>query len=137
MVRLATNVSDPIGDLLARIRNANLAYKDDLAVPASKMNEAIVKILAAEGFVGGYEPEGDGLDRTLRVTLKYGSKRERTITGLKRVSRPGRRMYAGRTGLPRVLGGLGVAIVSTSQGVMTDRDASRKGIGGEVLAYVW
>ena len=84
MVRLATNVSDPIGDLLARIRNANLAYKDDLVIPASKMNEAIVKILAAEGFVGGYEPEGDGLDRTLRVTLKYGSKRERTITGLKR-----------------------------------------------------
>ena len=136
-MRLATNVSDPIGDLLARIRNANLAYKDDLVVPASKMNEAIVKILAAEGFVGGYEPEGDGLDRTLSVTLKYSSKRERTITGLKRVSRPGRRMYAGRTGLPRVLGGLGVAIVSTSQGVMTDRDASRKGIGGEVLAYVW
>jgi small subunit ribosomal protein S8 len=137
MVRLATHVSDPIGDLLARIRNANLAYKDDLLVPASKMNEAIVKILAAEGFVGGYEPEGDGLDRTLRVTLKYGSKRERTITGLKRVSRPGRRVYAGRHGLPRVLGGLGVAIVSTSQGVMTDRDAARKRIGGEVLAYVW
>lgn len=137
MVRLATNVSDPIGDLLARIRNANLAYKDDLHVPASKMNEAIVKILAAEGFVGGYEPEGDGLDRTFRVTLKYGSKRERTITGLKRVSRPGRRVYTGRSDLPRVLGGLGVAIVSTSHGVMTDRDASRKGIGGEVIAYVW
>jgi small subunit ribosomal protein S8 len=137
MVRLATHVSDPIGDLLARIRNANLAFKDDLLVPASKMNEAIVRILATEGFVGGYEPEGEGIERAIRVTLKYGARRERTITGLKRVSTPGRRVYAGRHGLPRVLGGLGVAIVSTSQGVMTDRDASRKGIGGEVLAYVW
>jgi small subunit ribosomal protein S8 len=137
MVKLATNVTDPIGDLLTRIRNANLAFKDDLVVPASKMNEAIVRILAAEGFVVGYEAEGEGLERVIRVTLKYGPKRERTITGLKRVSKPGRRIYTGRSSLPRVLGGLGIAIVSTSQGVMTDRDASRKGIGGEVLAYVW
>jgi small subunit ribosomal protein S8 len=137
MVRLATHVTDPVGDLLTRIRNANLAYKDDLLVPPSKMNEAVVKILAAEGFVVGYAPEGEGIERVLRVTLKYGPKRERTITGLQRVSKPGRRIYAGRHGLPRVLGGLGIAIVSTSQGVMTDRDASRKGIGGEVLAYVW
>lgn len=137
MVRLATNVSDPIADLLTRIRNANLAFKEDLPVPASKMNEAILKILHTEGFIVGFEPEGEGLDRVLRVQLKYSAKRERAIGGLKRVSKPGRRLYSGRHQLPRVLGGLGIAIVSTSQGVMTDRDASRKGIGGEVLAYVW
>lgn len=137
MVRLATNVTDPIGDLLTRIRNANLAYKDDLVVPASKMSGAILRILDTEGFISGWSEEGEGIERVMRVTLKYGPKRERTISGLKRVSTPGRRMYAGRSDLPRVLGGLGIAIVSTSQGVMTDRDASRKGIGGEVLAYVW
>jgi len=137
MVRLATNVSDPIADLLTRIRNANLAFKEDLPVPASKMNEAILKILHTEGFIVGFEPEGEGLQRVLRVQLKYSAKRERAIGGLKRVSKPGRRLYSGRHQLPRVLGGLGIAIVSTSQGVMTDRDASRKGIGGEVLAYVW
>jgi len=128
MVRLATNVTDPIGDLLTRIRNANLAYKDDLVVPASKMNRAILSIL---------DVEGEGIESVLRVSLKYGKKRERVISGLKRVSKPGRRIYTGRDRLPRVLGGLGIAIVSTSRGVMTDRDASRKGIGGEVLAYVW
>lgn len=137
MVKLATNVTDPIGDLLTRIRNANIAFKDDLLVPASKMNEAILRILQTEGFIVAQSPEGEGIERVVRVTLKYGPKRERTITGLKRVSKPGRRIYAGRTDLPRVLGGLGIAIVSTSQGVMTDRDASRKGIGGEVLGYVW
>jgi small subunit ribosomal protein S8 len=137
MVRLATNVNDPIGDLLTRIRNANLAYKDDLAVPASKMNRALLQILDTEGYVDGFAEEGEGIESVLRVTLKYGKKRERTISGLKRVSKPGRRIYTGRDRLPRVLGGLGIAIVSTSHGVMTDRDASRKGIGGEVLAYVW
>ncbi len=137
MVRLATNVNDPVGDLLTRIRNANLAYKDDLVVPASKMSRSIVQILANEGYVAGFAEEGEGIERVYRVTLKYGAKRERTISGLKRVSKPGRRIYAGRDRLPRVLGGLGIAIVSTSHGVMTDRDASRKGIGGEVLAYVW
>ena len=137
MVKLAAHVTDPIGDLLTRIRNANLAFKDDLLVPASKMNEAILRILATEGFIASYEPEGEGIERVLRVGLKYSLKRERTITGLKRVSKPGRRIYTGRGELPRVLGGLGIAIVSTSHGVMTDRDASRKGIGGEVLAYVW
>ena len=137
MVRLATHVSDPVGDMLTRIRNANLVYKDDLFIPASKMNDAILKILRTEGFISDYQAEGEGIERVLRVGLKYGPKRERTITGLKRISTPGRRMYARRGGLPRVLGGLGIAIVSTSQGVMTDRDASRKGIGGEVLAYVW
>ena len=137
MVRLATNVNDPIGDLLTRIRNANLAYKDDLVVPASKMNRAILSILDVEGYIDGVAAEGEGIESVLRVSLKYGKKRERVISGLKRVSKPGRRIYARRGGLPRVLGGLGIAIVSTSRGVMTDRDASRKGIGGEVLAYVW
>jgi small subunit ribosomal protein S8 len=137
MVRLATNVNDPVGDLLTRIRNANLAYKDDLVVPASKMSRAILQILADEGYVAGYAEEGEGIERCYRVTLKYGTKRERTISGLKRVSKPGRRIYARRDRLPRVLGGLGIAIVSTSHGVMTDKDASREGIGGEILAYVW
>jgi len=137
MVRLATNVTDPIGDLLTRIRNANLAYKDDLMVPASNMNRAILKILDGEGYIEGFAEEGEGTESVLRVSLKYSKKRERTISGLKRVSKPGRRIYTGRDRLPRVLGGLGIAIVSTSQGVMTDKDASRKGIGGEVLAYVW
>jgi small subunit ribosomal protein S8 len=123
--------------MLTRIRNANLAYKDDLRVPASKMNDSLLKILSAEGFIAGYAPEGEGIERVFHIELKYGAKRERTITGLKRISKPGRRIYARRDALPRVLGGLGIAILSTSQGVMTDRDAARKGIGGEVLAYVW
>jgi small subunit ribosomal protein S8 len=131
MVRLATNVSDPVSDLLTRIRNANIAAKDDLLVPVSKMNEAILK------FIGGYAREGEGIESAFRVELRYGAKRARAITGLRRISRPGRRIYAQRDRLPRVLGGLGIAILSTSNGVMTDRDASRKGIGGEVLAYVW
>lgn len=137
MVRLATNVNDPVGDMLTRVRNANLAYKDDLVVPASKMNRALLQILTTEGYVAGFGEEGEGIERAYRVTLKYDAKRQRTISGIKRVSKPGRRVYAGRDELPRVLGGLGIAIISTSQGVMTDRDASRKGIGGEVLAYVW
>jgi small subunit ribosomal protein S8 len=101
------------------------------------MNEAVLRILSTEGFVGGFAPEGEGIERVFRVNLKYGPKRERTITGLKRISTPGRRIYVGRGELPRVLGGLGISIVSTSHGVMTDRDASRRGIGGEVLAHVW
>ena len=134
---MRTNVTDPIGDLLARIRNANLAYKDDLVVAASKMNRAILAILEREGYIAGFEEEGEGVHRAFRVRLKYGRNRERAITGLRRISKPGRRIYAGRGKLPRVLGGLGIAILSTSQGVMTDREAARRGIGGEVLAYVW
>jgi small subunit ribosomal protein S8 len=137
MVKLATNVNDPVGDLLTRVRNANLAFKDDLVVPASKMNRALLQILMTEGYVAGFGEEGEGIERVYRVTLKYDAKRQRTISGIKRVSKPGRRVYAGHDDLPRVLGGLGVAIISTSHGVMTDRDASREGIGGEVLAYVW
>ncbi|HWO69938.1 MAG TPA: 30S ribosomal protein S8 [Actinomycetota bacterium] len=134
---MRTNVTDPIGDLLARIRNANLAYRDDLLVPVSKMNRALLAILEREGYIAGFAEEGEGVHRAFRVRLKYGRNRERAITGLRRVSKPGRRIYAGRQGLPRVLGGLGIAILSTSQGVMTDREAARRGIGGEVLAYVW
>ena len=137
MVKLATNVNDPVGDMLTRVRNANLAFKDDLVVPASKMNEALLQILMTEGYVAGFGEEGEGIERVYRVTLKYDAKRQRTISGIKRVSKPGRRVYAGHDELPRVLGGLGIAVISTSHGVMTDRDASRKGIGGEVLAYVW
>jgi len=137
MVKVATNVTDPVADMLTRIRNANLAYKDDLSVAASRLNEAILRILSAEGFIAGYEVEGEGVHRAFRVRLKYGAKRERALTGLRRVSKPGRRVYAPRDALPRVMGGLGIAIVSTSRGVMTDREAARKGIGGEILAYVW
>ncbi|HVD69292.1 MAG TPA: 30S ribosomal protein S8 [Actinomycetota bacterium] len=133
----SSNVTDPVADLLTRVRNANLAYKDELIVPVSKQNESVLKILDAEGYVDGFSAEGEGVHRAYRVRLKYGKNRQRTITGIKRVSKPGRRVYVGRDELPRVLGGLGVAIVSTSQGVMTDKDASRKGIGGEVLAFVW
>ena len=135
--KFSSNVSDPIADLLTRIRNANIAYKDDLLVPASKMNESLLKILVAEGYLVGYVPEGEGVQKGFRVTLKYGKSRQRTISGITRVSKPGRRIYTGRHRLPRVLGGLGIAIVSTSNGVMTDKEAARRGIGGEVVAYVW
>ena len=137
MVRLATNVTDPIADMLTRIRNANIATKDELLVPASKMNQALADLLTREGYVESATLEGEGIDSAIRIVLKYGKGRERTITGLKRVSKPGRRVYAKRDALPRVMGGLGIAIVSTSQGLMTDRDASRNGLGGEVLAFVW
>ena len=135
--RFSSNVTDPVADLLTRIRNANVAYKDELVAPVSKLNDAVLKILSQEGFIEGYAREGEGVDQAFRITLKYGKGRQRTITNLTRVSTPGRRVYVGRGDLPRVRGGLGVAIVSTSHGVMTDRDASRKGIGGEVLAHVW
>ena len=135
--RFSSNISDPIADLLTRIRNANLAAKDDLAVPVSKASKAILEILQAEGYIGGFAHEGDGVDQAFRVALKYGPRRQRTITGLRRVSTPGRRVYRGRRELPRVMGGLGIAIVSTSQGVMTDREAARAGVGGEIVAYVW
>jgi small subunit ribosomal protein S8 len=135
--RFSSNVTDPVADLLTRIRNANLAYKDDLAVPVSKLNESVLRILDTEGYLDGFEREGEGVHQAFRVRLKYGKQRQRTISGIDRVSKPGRRVYASRGKLPRVLGGLGIAIVSTSQGVMTDKEAARRGIGGEVLAYVW
>jgi small subunit ribosomal protein S8 len=130
-------MTDPIADMLTRIRNANVAYKDEVEMPASKIKEEIARVLANEGYVKGYRAEGDGPGRRIVVEMKYGPERERTISGLKRVSRPGQRVYADRDGLPRVLGGLGVAILSTSQGLMTDRQAARRGIGGEVICHVW
>jgi small subunit ribosomal protein S8 len=135
--RLNTHVTDPVADLLTRVRNANLAYKDDLLVPFSKMNDALLRILESEGFIVGHSTEGESADRAYRVTLKYGTRRERAITGLRRISKPGRRVYVPRSRLPRVMGGLGIAVLSTSQGVMTDKEAARRGIGGEVLAFVW
>jgi small subunit ribosomal protein S8 len=135
--RFSSNVTDPVADLLTRIRNANLAAKDDLVAPVSKQSDAILGILTREGYIEGYEREGDGVHQAFRITLKYGPRKQRTITGLRRVSKPGRRIYRGRGELPRVMGGLGIAIVSTSSGLMTDKEASKKGVGGEVLAYVW
>ncbi len=130
-------MTDPIADMLTRIRNANLAYKDEVSVPASRLKEEIARLLAREGYVAGYRLEGEEPKRRIVIEMKYGPDRERTITGVKRVSRPGRRVYAGRDRLPRVLGGLGIAILSTSQGLMTDKQAARRGVGGEVVCHVW
>jgi small subunit ribosomal protein S8 len=133
----SSNVSDPVADLLTRIRNANLAYKDELVAPVSKLSESLLRILEAEGYIDGFSREGEGVRQAFRIRLRYGPRRTRAISGLRRISKPGRRIYRGRDELPRVQGGLGVAIISTSQGLMTDRDAARTGVGGEVLAYVW
>ena len=137
VTKFSSNVSDPVADLLTRIRNANLAYKDELVAPVSKLSDSVLKILDAEGYISGYSREGEGVQQAFRIRLKYGIRRRRAITGLRRISKPGRRIYRGRGELPRVQGGLGVAIISTSHGVMTDKDAARNGFGGEVLAYVW
>src|SRR6266567_2557462 len=130
-------ITDPIADMLTRIRNANLALKDDVVMPASSLKERVAGILAKEGYVQGYQVEGEGPQKTITVRMKYGPNRERTITGIQRVSKPGRRVYAHRDGIPRVLGGLGIAILSTSRGVITDRQARKEGVGGEVVARVW
>ena len=131
-------MTDPIADMLTRIRNANTAYHDDVSMPASKIKTHIAEILQQEGYIAGWKVEdNDGVGSTLTVDLKYGPNRERSIAGVRRVSKPGLRVYAKSTGLPRVLGGLGVAIISTSSGLLTDRQAAKKGVGGEVLAYVW
>jgi small subunit ribosomal protein S8 len=130
-------MTDPIADMLTRIRNANLAYKDEVEVPASRLKEEIARVLAREGYVKGYRLEGEEPKRRIVIEMKYGPDRERTITGVQRVSRPGRRVYADRGRLPRVLGGLGIAILSTSNGLMTDRQAARRRVGGEVLCQVW
>jgi small subunit ribosomal protein S8 len=135
--KVSANVNDPVADLLTRIRNANIAYKEETLAPASSRARAILEILREEGYIEGYEQEGEGVHQAFRVRLKYGPRKQRTITGIQRVSKPGRRIYRGRSDLPRVMGGLGIAIVSTSHGVMTDRAASKNGIGGEILAYVW
>ncbi|MDR3564683.1 MAG: 30S ribosomal protein S8 [Negativicutes bacterium] len=130
-------MTDPIADMLTRIRNANSVYHDKVEIPASKIKQAIVDILKLEGFVKDYELITDGKQGTLRVALKYGANREKVITGIKRISKPGLRVYAKTEQLPRVLGGLGIAIVSTSKGIMSDKQARKEGLGGEVIAYVW
>ena len=131
-------MSDPIADMLTRIRNANTAKHDTVDVPASKMKLAIAEILLEEGFIKKYEVIEDGVFKTMHITLKYGAdKNEKIISGIKRISKPGLRVYAGKEDMPKVLGGLGIAIVSTNQGVMTDKKARELGVGGEVLAFVW
>lgn len=130
-------MTDPIADMLARIRNASSAMHQEVLIPASKIKRNIARILVDEGYVDGYEVIEDGAHPQIRISLRYSPDRERAISGIRRISRPGRRVYRGATELPRVLGGLGIAIISTSQGVMTDKDARRAKIGGEILAYVW
>ena len=130
--------SDPIADMLTRIRNANTAKHDTVDVPSSKMKVAIADILLNEGFIEKYDIVEDGNFKTIRITLKYGAdKNEKVITGIKRISKPGLRVYAGKDELPRVLGGLGIAILSTNQGIITDKEARKLQVGGEVLAFVW
>ena len=130
-------MTDPIADMLARLRNGSTAYHDEVAMPHSKIKEGIAEILVKEGYVAGYEVADARVGKTLTVQLKYGPTRERAIAGLRRVSKPGLRVYAKSTAMPKVLGGLGIAIISTSAGLLTDRQASSQGVGGEVLAYVW
>ncbi len=130
--------NDPIADMLTRIRNANTAKHDTVDVPCSKMKLAIANILLDEGYIEKYDLVDEGNFKTIRITLKYGKdKNEKIITGLKRISKPGLRVYAGKDDMPRVLGGLGIAIVSTNQGVITDKQARKLHVGGEVLAFIW
>jgi small subunit ribosomal protein S8 len=133
-------MTDPVADMLTRLRNANQAYHDRVTMPYSKIKANIAEVLKAEGYVASWqvqEPAEDAVGKTLVVELKYGPSRERSLAGIRRVSKPGLRVYAKAPELPRVLGGLGVAIISTSQGLLTDRQARKRGVGGEVLAYVW
>jgi small subunit ribosomal protein S8 len=134
---MAMTMTDPIADMLARLRNANSAYHDAVTMPHSKIKVGIAEILKQEGYIAGWHVEDATVGQSLVLELKYGPSRERSIAGLRRVSKPGLRVYAKSTALPKVLGGLGVAILSTSSGLLTDRQASQKGVGGEVLAYVW
>ena len=130
-------MTDTIADMLTRIRNALIAKHDSVAIPASTMKKAIAQILVDEGYIKSFEVIADGEKKTIRIQLKYGANKQRVIVGIKRISRPGLRVYARKDEMPKVLGGLGIAIVSTSRGVMTDREARKQGVGGEVLAYVW
>lgn len=130
-------MTDPIADMLTRIRNANTAYREEIAMPSSKVKASIADILKREGYIRDYAVDPTKPQATLRLALKYSPQRERAINGIRRVSKPGLRVYCQRDEVPRVLGGLGVALISTSQGLMTDREARKRGIGGEVMAYVW
>ena len=135
---MALTTNDPIADMLTRIRNANTAKHDTVDVPASKMKLAIANILVDEGYIAKYDLVEDGNFKTIRITLKYGAdKNEKIISGLKRISKPGLRVYANKEELPKVLGGLGIAIISTNKGVITDKEARALGVGGEVLAFIW
>jgi small subunit ribosomal protein S8 len=130
-------MTDPIADMLTRLRNANSAYHDSVEMPYSKLKARIAEILQAEGYIAAWAMGDAEVGKSLSITLKYGPNRERSIAGIRRISKPGLRVYAKSTNLPRVLGGLGIAILSTSSGLLTDRQANKKGVGGEVLAYVW
>ena len=133
-------MTDPIADMLTRVRNASQAYHDTAVMPHSKIKVGIAEILASEGYIAGYEvndPAEGEVGKTLSITLKYGQNRERSLAGIRRISKPGLRVYAKSTGLPKVLGGLGIAIISTSTGLLTDKQAHRQKVGGEVLAFVW
>jgi small subunit ribosomal protein S8 len=130
-------MTDPVADLLTRLRNANSAYHDSVTLPSSKLKSHLAEILKNEGYISSWKVEDARVGQSLTIDLKYGPNRERSIVGIKRVSKPGLRVYAKSTEIPKVLGGLGVAILSTSSGLLTDKEASQKGVGGEVLAYVW
>jgi small subunit ribosomal protein S8 len=133
-------MTDPIADMLTRLRNANQAYHDSTSMPHSKIKVGIAEILQAQGYIAGFEvlePKEGEVGKTLTLQLKYGNNRERALAGVRRISKPGLRVYAKSTALPKVLGGMGIAIISTSQGLLTDKEAKSKSVGGEVLAYVW
>ena len=130
-------MTDPVADMLTRLRNANQAFHDTVSMPSSKLKTHIAEILEREGYISGWDVEKNPVGSTLTLSLKYGTNRERSISGIKRVSKPGLRVYAKSTELPNVHGGLGIAVLSTSSGLLTDREANQKGVGGEVLAYVW
>jgi len=130
-------ITDPIADMLTRIRNALVAKHETVDVPASNMKLAIAEILLNEGYIKSYTVNDEGVEKMMNIVLKYGPNKQRVITGLKRVSKPGLRVYARKDKLPKVLNGLGIAIISTSKGIMTDREARKQGVGGEVLAYIW
>ena len=130
-------ITDPIADMLTRIRNALTAKHEDVLVPASTVKKAIAEILLDEGYIKSYDIRADGVAKYIHIDLKYGPNKQRVITGLKRISKPGLRIYARKDQLPKVLNGLGIAIISTSRGIMTDREARKQGVGGEVLAYIW
>ncbi|GAA1356743.1 MULTISPECIES: 30S ribosomal protein S8 [Arthrobacter] len=130
-------MTDPVADMLTRLRNANSAYHDTVSMPSSKLKVRVAQILKAEGYIGDFVEEAAEVGKKLTINLKFGPSRERSIAGVRRISKPGLRVYAKSTNLPHVLGGLGIAILSTSSGLLTDRQAAKKGVGGEVLAYVW
>jgi len=133
-------MTDPIADMLTRLRNANQAYHETTSMPHSKIKVGIAEILKTQGYIGGFEvldPTAGEVGKTLTLTLKYGTNRERSLAGVRRISKPGLRVYAKSTALPKVLGGMGIAIISTSQGLLTDKEANSRSVGGEVLAFVW